>query len=354
MKPPFPSRHFFPFSFLRVRTQTLILLFNFLLLTPLHFLDTQAVDSTFSFQFSLTPPSLDLLAFFITYPDSPRVPTYHAYVQDQLSQFNLSLTYYFVDYSFTNTTNLPNLAVPLYYKSLANLSSYLQNYQSALLAKYFFVFNYITHETNARWIFRGADDTMINFKLLPFYIAKLNAHFDPLKEIVIRGHCMQRAGIAYHQGGAGMLFSRRAIERIAPLGEETLRGQTMWEDAQLGWKLGSLGIDLRRDTWSTAFVGTPFTGVNAKALETGDFREIARCERIRNRKRKYEWLAPARDILFMHEVAIAKFKDRLRHSVNLFNADEDVYWFSPNMMSPGLCREERNGTGGWRKEENLF
>jgi hypothetical protein len=253
----------------------------------------------------------------------------------------VSLPYYFVDYSTQNTTNLPNLAVPLYYQDMANI-------QRMLLAKYFFVFNYVVHETRARWIFRGADDTMINFKLLPLYIAKLNAHFDPLKDIVIRGHCVQRAGIPYHQGGAGMLFSRRAVERLAPLGEETLRGQTMWEDAQLGWKLGSLGINLRNE--STAFVGTPFTGVSAKALDTGDFREIAVCDR----KRKYFYLAPARDILFMHEVAIAEFKDRLKHSLNLFNADKDVSWFSPNLMSPSLCRQDLNGTGGWRNEDKVF
>jgi hypothetical protein len=182
-----------------------------------------------------------------------------------------------VDYSDENTSALPNLALPPYYRHLANLSGYRQNFQSRLLAKYFFVFNFAVKETAARWIFRGADDTMINFRALPEYLAKLDARFDPLREIVVRGHCIVRSGIPYHQGGAGMIFSRRAVELLAPLGEETLRGQTMWEDAQLGWKLGNLSIDLRRAGWSTAFVGTPFVGEDAKALDSGDFGRIGAC-----------------------------------------------------------------------------
>jgi hypothetical protein len=293
---------------------------------------------------------LDLLVFFVSHLDSDRVPTFHRYLQQESEKFGILLYYYFVDYSSENTTSIPNLAVPISYSRMAELSKYRQNFQRFLLAKYFFVFNYVIEETTARWIFRAADDTMINFAKLRQYIAKLNRHFDPLHDIVIRGHCITRNGISYHQGGAGVLYSRRAVELLAPLGNETLAGQTMWEDAQFGWKLGNIGINVAKNTWSAAFVGTPFRKMSTYALESGNFRRLGPCPK----KESIPFLAPANEIVFMHTSAVKLFEDRYRASMTLFHAPEYVYWSSGWGIAPFLCCNNQTMQSGWGKDDNIF
>jgi hypothetical protein len=288
-----------------------------------------------SFSFiAATRTSIGFVAFFLSHYNSSRVVPLNKYLHDGFSLSKRQFEYYFVDYSPTNTTTIPNLTVTEPYRQMARLSRFRHNFQRDLLAKYFFVFSYVSSETHARWIYRGADDSFINFNLLPGYLDHMNRNFDPESDFVIRGHCVRRSRIFYHQGGSGILYSRRAVTMLSALGEETLRGQTMWEDAQLGWKLGDIGINVSRDTCSIVYLGTPFPGLAGEVLVSGEWASLPQCN-LSDGTILYS--LPLSNVVFVHQAGHFTFEQRLAHAHRVFTAPRDVYLAPCTYLGPSIC-----------------
>ena len=70
---------------------------------------------------------------------------------------------------------------------------------------------YFLYNTSHRWYWSATDDIMVDNIAVDRMLALLEAQFDPLKDIVFKGHCFFNWK-TYLQGGSGYIFSRKAVE----------------------------------------------------------------------------------------------------------------------------------------------
>jgi hypothetical protein len=214
---------------------------------------------------------------------------------------DLEFNYKFVGLLPTNTTNPPNLALP---DNLENWTVHPDRDRAEWKFRHmtglFWAFNYTLYETDVMWLFRGDDDVLINFDLLPAYIREMERTHDPLTEFVIRGDCMYH-GPTYPQGGAGVLFSRHAIERLIPMSHYSIWG--FWEDCpdqRLGRVLEAMGIDAGICS-SSAFLGTCLDLRDLARLREGNFSGLSQCpEPVPDQRECRGFVAPMRQNIFFH------------------------------------------------------
>jgi hypothetical protein len=298
---------------------------------------------------------MGFLALFVSHQGSNRVPPMHDLLQTSDVKDDHHFSYFFVDYTDQNTTGIPNLAVTEQYRALERLAASQRGFQAALLAKYFFAFNYVIGETKARWIYRGADDTMVDIALLRQYINKLNRRYDPLSEVVVRGHCISVSGHQYPQGGSGVILSRRAVEKIAPMGLSVLTGMNQYEDIQFGLVLRRIGVNIETEAECRAFIGTPFTDSDRRALEAQDFSFLPKCpDNPCPSCPCTRFLAPLRQVIFTHTLNWYPFQQRLAVSRGASNAPRNVYWHHRDALYPSLCRLENRIVPGWVEDDHLL
>jgi hypothetical protein len=222
----------------------------------------------------------------------------------------LEFNYKFVGVLPDNTTNPPNLALP------DNLENWTQHpnyedlrWQLRPMAGLFYAFNYTLHETDALWLFRSDDDILINFELLPRYIREMERMHDPLTEFVMRGDCI-RNGATYPQGGAGVLFSRHAIERLIPMSHYSVWSTSADDpDQRLGRVVEAMGIDPGICS-SSAFLGQPLDLPDLERVRSGNFAGLSQCpERVRTFSRCRGFVTPITQYVFFHIGAVENYTD---------------------------------------------
>jgi hypothetical protein len=298
--------------------------------------------------------AVGFLAFFVTHLNSTRVRFLRDYLNQTNSQHGWVFPHYFVDYSSENTTDIPNLAVTEQYRGLAGLARHRIGFQPDLLAKYFFLFNFVVYETNARWIYRGADDSLMNLSLLRIYLRKLDGLFDPARDLVVRGNCVFRWH-PFPQGGSGVLISRKAVMALAPLGRESIAGMMDWEDSQFGWMLERIGLTVPNQTASRAFLGVGFGGYELDIIRSRASSKLRVCPRIvRSDPPKCPVIvAPVREVIFYHSSAGVPFRERLSTMQNMARAPKEIYWYQPYAEVPILCRAEGVFPRGWMSDQTI-
>jgi hypothetical protein len=236
--------------------------------------------------------------------------------------------------------------MPDNYLNWTSLNSQMPHWCVRDRAIMLWIFDYALHETSAHWIFRCQDDILINFALLPEYMAELNQKYDPLKEVVIRGDCV-RKGPSFPQGGSGMLISRAALERIVPVGRFAFwELDDTFEDVVFGCILWHLKIDSYNCS-SSAFLGFQFQFWEWAWIMNNDFRHLTECpgkSKLRQ-KRCNRFLLSTNQLVFFHtgkneSGANEPFEKRMAIARNLWNAPPSVaVWRLGNV--PYLCRWTR-------------
>jgi hypothetical protein len=178
-------------------------------------------------------PKEDLIIFFVSYSDSPRVKTMNDYILANRNLSTIPFRYFFVDAPATDSA-IPNLIVPPRFWELRKFSRNPPMNRD-LLIKYIFCNRYFLEQTNCRWKVRICDDTLVNFAKLGKFILSMNERHNPLTEFVLKAHCARWNSVLYPQGGSGTLMSRFACE-ISTKHEIDLllNSSRLWDDTSIG------------------------------------------------------------------------------------------------------------------------
>jgi hypothetical protein len=253
--------------------------------------------------------------------------------------------YYFVNWSSRNLTTPPSLAPSERYqrlmrRALARARHGLKRpVMMDMLAASFFAADYFVSESSARWLFRGNDDTFINFRELPTYINDLERAHDPVTEVVIRGNCVAAPWVRYRfvHGGSGFLFSRAAVESLLPMAEQ-LMGYPDLDDVVLTRASYSLGHTPRTIT-SDRFIGMTLTQADKNVTLARQYDRIAKCRPTDwglARRGCRTFRTPVRKVVFFHP------HERVNNrwpelAAGLFAAPPSVVWWMEDWQ-PRLCR----------------
>jgi hypothetical protein len=296
------------------------------------------------------PSRLSLISFFLTDLNSSRVPFLHSYIESHVHIGGILFEYYFVNFSIRNLTDPPSLAPSRRYRELVELgvtwSSALKRGKSCeLMAKFLFAMDYFLSQTSAKWLWRGTDDTVINFRELPPFVEELERLHDPLTERVVLGNCLtnsQQAWLVngraptYLQGGSGYFMSRSAVAGIVPAGRQIVVGMEGLEDAVFGAFLQSIGIEMEEAS-SPAFLGYNIKKYDFDVLLRRRYSYLAVCRRVNQTKRPCrQFRARLRNVVFFHQHA--EFGESLlTKALAVFDAHPSVKWSVPE-YAPVICR----------------
>ena len=84
------------------------------------------------------------------------------------------------------------------------------------------------------WLVRIVDDAYVNVKSLPFLLNSINSLYDPYKDFVILGNCIQcNSDFSFLQGGSGFLYSHKASYIFFKTSYEWYRTINYYEDYHL-------------------------------------------------------------------------------------------------------------------------
>jgi hypothetical protein len=256
----------------------------------------------------------------------------------------LSFRYTFVGLLDENTTCPPNLAIPPDY---LDWPKYYDARDRGLMwpiriaAGLFYALDYALRETNARWIVRMFTDTVINFDLLVPFMQALDRKFNPLRQAVLRGDCIV-CGFPFLQGGAGVIFSRYALEVLVPYAHYGI--WDFWEeqdDRRLGHVMWDIGMRAA-PMGSSAFTGISIIEEDWRRIESGNWSGMPVCpsEAAQAKDGCPRFVAPVSQIVFQHasplmkwESSLAKVVERLK---NLW-AQPDVALWRVRGMDSVLC-----------------
>jgi hypothetical protein len=182
---------------------------------------------------------------------------------------------------------------------IANLS--LVGLQSRDLAvKFWFAMRFFLEETESLWLFRGTDDTVINFPELGSVLANIEAHHNPSTDFVFLGNCVPANHThAYPQGGSGYLLSRKAVEMLVPIEKEFIMDLPWVEDlAFTRVKKFTGSFDAMT---SAAVCGHMFPPAQVSQVVVKNL-SFPRCKRTIGTKWPCPYLvAPLRGLVFYHE-----------------------------------------------------
>jgi hypothetical protein len=205
-------------------------------------------------------------------------------------------------------------------------------------AKFFFSMGFFLQNSTARWLFRGTDDTVINFERLPEYIFSLEERFDPEKDFVFRGNCVHFVW-DFPQGGSGYLLSRAAVRTMEPHGRRFIRTMKWTEDMTFKSFLKTFGVKMF-DVTDEAFCGHYFGDkimANVVARRYDSFKpcpDPAKIEKTECRP----YVSPVNRIVFYHEWA-GRGLLGFAHGRSLFSSAPILGWWTPkSQTAPKMCR----------------
>jgi hypothetical protein len=273
-----------------------------------------------------------LLSFFLTDIQSIRIPLLDLYLSRAAFPASFHFEYLFVNYTRTNSSEQHSITPPPYYRSLMNVSAPPQS--ADLSAKLLFAFRFFLQNCTLPWMFRGTDDTIINFPLLPGYIRRLEHDHNPNTEFVFRASCVSFNDTVFPQGGSGFLLSRHAVAKIEPAFPEFVTGLDGPEDLRFGAFLDNLGVS-QSCYDNGAFAGQFVAGDFIEAIKARDFTQFPVC-RIQNRS-CFPVATPLRQLVVFHERSRAWW-NALTYAKVLFAADPKFGWWMPwNSYVPQVC-----------------
>jgi hypothetical protein len=216
-----------------------------------------------------------------------------------------------------------------------------------LVVKYFFCANYTVKSTTARWMARLSDDTIVNFAKLGQFIGKLEVEYDPLREFVFKGHCVDPGDFWNHsifpQGGAGFVLSRFACETALAHRTAIFRQMTLQEDLIIGRYLIENHFSPEAMSCSS-FIGHSPKSDQLHLLEMGEKRYFPTCgllifkEEIVLGDGCGSFLTPLNDVVFVHAIPHPGWKSLLRLAYRYFEAPSWVMWWNGMWGIPKFCK----------------
>jgi hypothetical protein len=157
-----------------------------------------------------------IFAAFMTDQGSTRGSDLLAYIADSQIPANVQFNTWLINWTAFNDTDRHFLYPPDHYRQAMRLNRRYRRFRKDLdlSAKFFFALRFFLENTTDAWFYRGTDDTIVNFANLGPFMANLNSKWNPLRESVVVGNCIDLKRFSYLQGGVGILFSRRAAMRM--------------------------------------------------------------------------------------------------------------------------------------------
>jgi hypothetical protein len=214
---------------------------------------------------------------------------------------------------------------------------------SDLLAKLFFSMRFFLQETEADWLYRGTDNSFINFVMLPSFMRRLESSNRPRHSFTVLGNCIPLG--CFLQGGSGYLMSRFAVVRFVAHADELLRATTLPEDLAFGRMLVFLNASMAAAT-TPAALGRRLGDTHLAALLAGRKSDLMPC----NLQRWGCCRAVAgrlRDVVFYHDMAPGeKLRQGIRIAEAIFNADPSLFWVQTNEWPVMCTQNESTGLHG--------
>jgi hypothetical protein len=204
-----------------------------------------------------------------------------------------------------------------------------------LVAKFWFAMRFFLKETKSLWMFRGTDDTVINFPELGSFLAEVETYRDPRTEFVFLANCVPLdSQTAYPQGGSGYLLSRKAVETLVPFEKNFIASMVLEEDRGLSRLKEFTGSF--RDITSAAFCGHMFPHRQIAKLAAHNL-WFPQCKKMRTRPDPCRYLvAPLNRLVFYHEY-LGNFATTFDNAQLFFAADPSLNWWMSNDW-PMICR----------------
>ncbi|OHT00954.1 hypothetical protein TRFO_32220 [Tritrichomonas foetus] len=199
-------------------------------------------------------------------------------------------------------------------------------------------FHYFIKNSNASWIARIVDDTFVNVDKLPVMMDYINSNYDPNKDPVVQGHC-----IDYHpflHGGSGFLFSRRAAEYFMADGFEWYRQLNLPEDVHFNLYVQKIGLTL--DHASSRFhVGYSFNKEQLDQVVNHNLSNIQYCalQNYHHPHYCHHFYGRLNEIVFVHDHMHLLPLDKLEFYFT--EPDDNVYWYS-NLGFARICKVDEN------------
>jgi hypothetical protein len=128
------------------------------------------------------------------------------------------------------------------------------------------------YNTSLNWFFRLTDDVYVNMRNFGDLVNSLEAKYDPLTDVVIKGQLCA----SFVHGGSGWIMSRKAVEDVLKVWDNVNLDEELADDviAPLHWK--KIGVDLR-DTHSDKFIGSRIHNSFVRNLENRDWKDLWHC-----------------------------------------------------------------------------
>ncbi|KAH0786743.1 hypothetical protein GPJ56_009375 [Histomonas meleagridis] len=266
----------------------------------------------------------------------------------------------YIDWRDVNKTtqesqeDILNLKVPQYYGDITSRIRKYGEYDFKsidIFRKTYFALSYFLYETDYRWLHRGADDNAINVKHIESYYESLEMKYDPLTEPVILGSCVKRPSTkGFLQGGAGYLYSRKAVELMLPLYEDVIFHCKVAEDVCHNEFLHRLNISIVEAT-SFNFLGHSFGDEDLRRIYNGDFTNLPACP-----EEKYpqdielcgSFHGPLDRVYFLHQHYGMDVDKLIERSQKTFAVnDNTVHYYFPDLRFPKLCRATKDSKIKW-------
>jgi len=291
---------------------------------------------------AITPRSIpgSLFAVFVARKDDSRVPVLDSYITESLLRYNVSsFEWRYVNYKEQDDTESRSLSTPQFWrdevKSHQPTPAVFDGTSANLVAADFFSLSHFVANRTERWFYRGVDDSIINFRVLPDFLAWLEGRYDPLVDAVVKGDCVAYFGrMLYLQGGAGFLCSRRAAEKMAAALPLFMSVSIAAEDTTSGPFLDALGILVNRSCCG-AFMG-----------HGPDFLWLGRAPCPRREKGGFlipRHLTRLRDVVVFHRKNWAgnRLERAMGDANTIFNADAGIRWYTEDLFWPAMCQGSR-------------
>jgi hypothetical protein len=261
--------------------------------------------------------------------------------------------YFFVDgqSGYKSGALAPNLVVPPQFWYLINYTHCRLPLRGDLLdcgprgvglmIIYLFCFHYALYHTNAHWIIRLADDTLVNFASLGKMISSLDSQHNPLVDVVFKAHCLdvylkgrQYGYFSFPQGGSGFVVSRHACKLALDDQISILKHIISWDDYSTGYYLHKKGFP-SMEMGNSYFIGRIPQQSHIDRFLRGN---LTACTNVRDHARNCgKAIAPLRELVFFHLNPFRGMDYLMSLGEKLFNADSRVFWWNGAHGSPGFC-----------------
>jgi hypothetical protein len=313
-----------------------VLLFLYSLQVPVHV--TSRGLSVASLNTTRRP---SLFAIFMTDLNSSRVPDLLQYLSESAIPREMDFEYWVVNYTKTNITSLHSVYPPDEFRRLFRLNRRPKRLRKDLdlSSKFFFGLRFFLENSSAQWFYRATDDTIINFpNLLPF-MRHIDARWNPLRQPVVIGSCIDARRFSYLQGGSGLVISRFAAAQMIGHRDSFVAALNKPEDVYFTKLLDALNVSLKKAT-SEFFIGHDIFSKHRGLIWNRTLHLLPRCPAIASiwRRKCRSFVAPLADLVFWHQEGYNRtLGPTIGFARMVFGLPRNILWWSKRGR-PHLCR----------------